>query len=467
MLLLSSRAEEGTDMKTNRWSVSFLGGLGLAVLVSAQSSWAKPEMVRPDYYSEAGREHEVRFESKIRSEWKDLSAIAELDEQDRARYAQREIVPLLKFLFGPLTRRELGAPLKINAVQVAWDRAEVVQGRVEIPYVYEGTWTIQKELAGGGLVIPVPFNTRGLTTSKWKFCTDSNPEHQTMSFYWYFWDPERPGCDHRLGREFQEVTVEVGAQTPNEKKSYPEYNRMIRDGATTWTFAFGYAKDPADPDPDHDFDVGAREYQKFARSMLKFLPAGFQSRPILQEEYPSARDPQRVIGHRFTGTVRGVEVTINVVAAAGIDQMEIFAKSFAHDHDAFFAWMGHSRVGSGFDADQFARMLKSNPGFYSIADHYQLIYWGGCNSYSYYTAPFFKFKVSSEDPNGTKGLDIISNGLPSLFALNSANSMVALRALMNWDRPTSYQSMIKQIESQAQEYGTSVLAVVVGDEDNR
>ena len=54
-----------------------------------------------------------------------------------------------------------------------------------------------------------------------------------------------------------------------------------------------------------------------------------------------------------------MDIVINVVAAAGIDQMELFARSFAHDHDGFFGWFGHSRVGSGFDAERFWQVHRS------------------------------------------------------------------------------------------------------------
>ena len=166
----------------------------------------------------------------------------------------------------------------------------------------------------------------------------------------------------------------------------------------------------------------------------------------------------------------GVRYTINIVAAAGIDQMEIFAKSFAHDHDGVFGWFGHSRVGSGFDANNFGQMVKNNPSYYSISRQYQLIYWGGCNSYSYYSLPFFKFKAQLDpqnDPNGTKKLDILGNGLPSLFAFNAFNADVTLKAVMNWENRTSYQDIVNTLENNASSYGSTVLVNILGDEDNQ
>src|SRR5690349_6278504 len=103
---------------------------------------------------------------------------------------------------------------------------------------------------------------------------------------------------------------------------------------------------------------------------------------------------------------------------------------------------------------------------------YQLVYWGGCNSYSYYTLPFFDLKTefsNGADPKGTKNLDIIANGLPSLFSLNAINAEISLRALVNYAKTgerTSYQSMIEDIEAAARQRGAVTLTSVLGDEDN-
>lgn len=149
--------------------------------------------------------------------------------------------------------------------------------------------------------------------------------------------------------------------------------------------------------------------------------------------------------------------------------MELFAQSYAHDHDGFFSWFGHSRVGSGFDAEQFDSMLKYNPEYYSLTSQYQLVYWAGCNSYSYYTQPFFKQKSKldpANDPTGSKNLDIIANGLPSLFSFNADNAIILHKALLSWENTTSYQKIVTQLEKRAARSYYSVLVNILGDEDN-
>lgn len=440
----------------------------LVLLLLAAGANADDDLLAPAFHSAEGRERAVTFEGRFRSELTQLSAVAAMDADQRQVYRRDRIDPVMKFLFGPLTHRSLASPQRGMEVKVSWEAATLEGGRVILPYTYRGLWIVDKDVPGA-FALPVPLAKEGLRSPRWKSCTDSDPEHQTDWFYWYFWDPSRPGCDHREGVQFETVTVRLGEETKNETETYPEYARLLRGGRLSLTFAFGYVTNPADPEPETDFDAGVREYRDFVASVRRLYGSAFRETKILQREYRGASRPEKVIGRRFTGVLRGVPVTLNVVAAAGVDQMELFAKSFAHDHDGFFGWFGHSRVGSGFDAEAFWRMKLDNPEYYSVTTDYQIVYWGGCNSYSYYTLPFFEFKelvANGADPRGTKGLDIIANGLPSYFHFNADNAEIALRHLLAWEQRASYQKIVGELEARAQREGVDVLVAVLGDEDN-
>jgi hypothetical protein len=426
--------------------------------------------VRENFYSPKGKEQVVSFSGVFLTEYRSLDQVSEMSLEDREQFKEYRIVPTLKYLFGPLTRREIGNPQRGIELQVDWTSATLLKGRVAVKYQYQAVWILDAGVQSG-FQIPVPYDAEDLFTSKWKLCTDSHPDHQTNYYYWYYWDPSRPGCDHTQLDLYQNVKVELGSQTENQKLSYPEYSKMLSGSQSKnlqMTFAFGYVEDPSNPNPDYDFDSGMQAYRVFLQQARAALN-GFTESPILQREYLGSSNQNLVIGHRFVGLIRGIPVKVNIVTAAGIDQMELFAKSFAHDHDDFFAWLGHSRVGSGFDADRFASMLRRNPSYYSLTNNYQLVYWGGCNSYSYYTLPFFELKARASngtDPKGTLGLDIIANGLPSYFHLNSVNAEILLRNLLSFELRPSYQKILTEIETAAGSYGIDVLVAVLGDEDN-
>ncbi len=423
----------------------------------------------PLFSSPTASENIVRFESTFVSQFKSLEQIEKLGPEERQRFVSGEVKPLMKFLFGPATRRKLGGPKGEDLITVAWERARVVRDRVELPIQYRGLWILDGAFAKReSFTLPVP-RTPDLYSQKWKACGDSDPEHATPSFFWYFWDPSRFGCDHVSGVHYDDVVFTVGTATANEPLSYPEYSRMIRmkNGVQTlsMTIAFGYATDRQDPDPATDMDVGANEYRTFLRTVRGWNKE-WKEEIITANQYPNVSSA-RVIGRKFTARLHGVETVIKVVINAGVDQMVLFAESFAHDHDAVFAWMGHSRVGEGFDAAKFRGLLHWHPNYYSISSEYQMIYWGGCNSYSYYTLPFFAFKAGRPgDPFGTRDLDIIAHGLPSYFILNAVNAESVATAVLNWPSRPSYQSILRELEESGAYVGTKLLAAVLGDEDN-
>ena len=425
-------------------------------------------------YSYNGSEYEVSFTAvaKTKSFTLDEVATETYYKDEMLRIAQMNV----KYLFGPLTNRYLGG-MKLNSViTMDWNQAVQQDDQLVVPFVYKGTWILSETSLNkkSYAQLPLPFDSQSLITPNWLECTDSDPEHQTESFFWYFWDPKRSGCDHQLNVDYQMIQINLGKQTVNQTETYPEYQNMINSNGVTnnlqATFAFGYVEDVENANPDNDSDSGMYEYRKFTKFMDKEAKAlKLTKTAILQKEYLNPASPDSLIGYRYTGSKNGVKVDIKVVASAGIDQMELFAKSYAHDHDAFFGWFGHSRVGSGFDAQNFSYIVHNNPDFYSLTTNYQLAYWAGCNSYSYYTLPFFKQKSElnkAMDPNGTKSLDLINNVLPSLFSFNANNAMIAYNALINWDKPTSYQKIVSQLEQNAQKSGTTVIVNVLGDEDN-
>lgn len=444
---------------------------------SGQSADAQsPTTEQSPFYASGGVEQHVRFKAAIRTTEFTMADMPTLSDYQKSSFEKYTIKEVVAFLFGPLTHRQLGGMRTDSKVTVDWNSARAAGDMVELDYMYDGAWIISNSALNEKTIfsLPIPYSTELLYTSGWLKCTDSDPEHQTEDFYWYFWDPTRFGCDHNLGTEYQMIKIQLGERTVNQKLTYPNYPEMLKSNGKEnnlqMTFGFGYVSDPEDANPDKDTDYGMSEYRRFIRYMdkqakkLKLTKAA-----ITQAEYLNAAFPEKVIGYRYLGLKNGVTVDVKVVTSANIDQMELFAKSYAHDHDGFFAWFGHSRVGSGFDARNFKSMVDSNSEFYSITSQYQLVYWAGCNSYSYYTLPFFdhKAKINAEDPKGTLGLDILSNGLPSLFSFNAYNAIATYNALINWESPTSYQTIVQDLEDYGRNNGVTVLVNVLGDEDNQ
>ena len=440
----------------------------LMTLLSCSILQALPQT---EFYSSAAEEHIIQFKALIKTDLKSIDQAKNLPQYKKNEIIEAVIKPTVQFIFGPLTHREWGGEQKGAQINVRWDQAELKGTVVYIPYDYQGQWLLNKKLADKKVFeLPLPYSVEGLRTPKWSACTDPNSGHNDWGFFWYYWDPTRYNCDHKEGKEFQIIKPVVLDKTIQTENTFPEYEQMSSDGVISMTFGFGYVEDPSDPKPFADSDFGMTEF----RRMIDLVKNEVNSynpteSDILQSSYLNHQNFKNVIGKKLTFQKSGITYEIKIVSSGRVDQMEIFAKSFAEEHDDFFGWFGHSRVGNGFDARQFSIIMRQNPDVFNITKNHQLIYWAGCNSYSYYTKPFFDFKVDifNQDFKGTKGLDIISNGLPSYFSLNAKNAIVLARAFINYaDKKTSYQDIVNQIETQSNLNGIDVLVNVIGDEDN-
>ncbi|MEY4616661.1 MAG: hypothetical protein RJB66_1621 [Pseudomonadota bacterium] len=445
--------------------------MALLILVFLFISTPQTQANSPFIYSPFGEEKVVQFSAIYLTQFKTLQEMASILPADRSNYISYSIIPTLKYLFGPLTHRGLGGIRKLLSLKVSWENAYQTDRGVIVPFEYQGLWLVDTHsFTQPEFILPLPFNNGSVFSNQWQSCSD--PEHSSASHYWYYWDPKRPRCDQKKEQHYQDILISFTNPSPQTQRTFPEYERMIRseNGKKKFpmTFAFGYFETPPRPNPDTDKDIGALEYQRFQKELKKLIPSSAKESLLYSNLYPGTENRKIYIGKRYQFIRAGTQFDIKIVMSAGVDQMLLFAKSFAADHDSYFGWLGHSRVGSGFDAENFSYLLRTHQQWLSITSQYQMVYWGGCNSYSYYTDPFFAMKstVSPNDPMGTKGLDIVANGLPSYFGLNAENALIHLKALLDWQKPTSYQDILQEMEKTNIYRGHHFLAVVLGDEDN-
>jgi hypothetical protein len=142
---------------------------------------------------------------------------------------------------------------------------------------------------------------------------------------------------------------------------------------------------------------------------------------------------------------------------------------YAHNSAAFHAFLkealanesvviydGHSGIGKNMDLAGIEKLrnikLTLNP-------KYQILFFGSCVPYAYYTDMYFARKKSPTDPNGTLNLDIFTYGQESVFANDQDRSLT--QALVRWAQQnyrTSYQEIIGS--------GSNYYFGINGDEDN-
>jgi hypothetical protein len=99
------------------------------------------------------------------------------------------------------------------------------------------------------------------------------------------------------------------------------------------------------------------------------------------------------------------------------------------------------------------------PAFTFKPKKYQIIYFNGCSSYPYYNGTYFAAK------GGTKYMDLITSGLPTLTNTSSPNMMSFATPFLTGSLQ-SYQRLLNQIEISNGDNGTYLVGVN-GDEDNK
>ncbi len=113
-----------------------------------------------------------------------------------------------------------------------------------------------------------------------------------------------------------------------------------------------------------------------------------------------------------------------------------------------FLYSGHSYIGYGpLDPSNFRAS--------SFPDSYQLFFFNSCVSYNYYEKDFFNLK-----PGGSKGVDIITNGIEVIINDGGIANGRFLARLMDGSMP-SYQKLLEAASM------SDALRVVDGEVDNR
>lgn len=402
------------------------------------------------YYAAKGNQVNVKLEAIYLANVK----LQDLQSQNIQARIRKNILKTLTYLYGPTTNRQIGGISKVENVDIDFNNISIANNQMMIPYRYQAVWLISdKFIKKNEFEISIPFNEEILITENWKKCTDHEPIHQTQKLLWYYWDPQRNGCDHQLNVQYQNVAVHLVHQLAQDKSGRPDYQRLIQrtDGQhLDMTFAFGYINKESEQNPDTSHDQGMYSYRELLKLLRKnkLIKKSFLETRINLNEYQGYQNKNQVIGTRFKGIKDGIPVTIKVVTASNIDQMELFAKSYLQDHDSTFAWFGHSRVGEGFAASQVLELMEKNKNTFLLSPDFQILYWGGCNGYSYFTTPFFRMKAEkfSNNDHDRSNLNIISNALPTIENLSGRNAMSFFESIFYWEKSKSYKGIIDDLE---------------------
>lgn len=404
-----------------------------------------------------------------------------LPEGENSREAAEiAIEDQIQHIFGAISIGAVRGAPKLDH-EITNVRLEENRGRVIARYAYRGTFVLEKSRART-LKLPLPIdpstiwavseaNKRGRVNP----CTD--PYYQSQADFFYFWNPEREGCEEVLkeGRDYTMVSAQI-QRIENQKRTYPEYEKLAGgDDRILVTVLMG-KDEPSRIRSPYNRKARAKDEnaQNFAALADRLERMGFRGRVWSNEEVKEiVRVPLRMypyvkeFTYRYDGE-RARELVVRLVYTN--TEMHAEATGFhyflenAMEKSAVMIYDGHSGLGANLDLDSIREAVEYKFRFNLDKRRYQIYFMNSCTSYAYFNDPFFaKKKIpGSSDRKGSKYLDILTTGLETAFEGGVEVNMSLIGAIHKWaesGKRTSYQELAAQMEADN-------LFGVNGDEDN-
>lgn len=385
--------------------------------------------------------------------------------------AKAQIDEQISHLFGPMGEADVPAvpkgDQKISAIKVVANGP----GVYSISYSYKGTVVLKKgPRTVYEILLPVNPSTiyESAMVGKHNPCTDEH--YQSEGDFWYFWNPANEGCRLEEGRDYVRIKAKIQRKA-NTTRSFPEYERLVdENGVISISILMGM-DDPENPrDPNKSNDENAKNFREIKNS---FLRDGWKSRVWNEldiREVVKSHLQKKDLSYveEFTKESERDGRKLRLVARivygpSGIDEKSGSFHWFYKDaleNSSILMYDGHSGLGGHLDLESIeeANGFRLQPN----KNRYQIYYFNSCSSYTYYNSMYFGRKVSPKDREGTKNLDILTNGLATYFSVMHDTDFALIRAVEAWasgQAPVSYQTLARQIDS-------GNLFGVNGDEDN-
>ena len=293
-------------------------------------------------------------------------------------------------------------------------------------------------------------------------CTDSH--YQSEGDFWYFWNPNQSGCKLKKGVDYTVIKANI-TRFKNTQLSYPEYQNLPdANGNINIHVLFGMDDNKTERDALISSDINAENYRAFRNYLVK---KGYTAKKWTLAEVK-----------KIVKTRNGVYPFVETIQKGKIIYRFFFGPSAINEDSLAFHWFykdaienssvmiygGHSGLGGHLDLNSIEANLGEPIKF--PKNKYQIYFFDSCTSYKYYNQSYFERKATASDPNGTKKLDIFTNGLSTYFhVMPDSNKALAeafdkaLGYAVAGNGFVSYQTLAKQIDSDN-------LFGIIGDEDN-
>lgn len=249
-----------------------------------------------------------------------------------------------------------------------------------------------------------------------KRCLDKGAHGVDSGSAWYYYRPEKEGCELKAGVQSGVVGVKaLLTKSPlNSMEKYPEYKKIWEDGRLVATLIFARN----DGNSSDNSDAGISAYRLFYQSLIKTL-----GQPVTSDLPPAMESLDASITryHMIFNTVSG-PLDLSVELIKHIDSVD---DDFVQRYNErtmisdFVSYSGHAGLGANID-----KLMKMGA---FAKGQYQIFRLNGCDSFAYQTDALANAHLSvNPEEKASKYLDLITNSQPSKFSTGSWEAMAII-----------------------------------------
>lgn len=425
-----------------QWTSADLGAYmrtAAALFISLLSTMGLAQN-HPLYYGSESSEAIIQFQHSVY-----VMGSQVLSEEGAKTAAEEQAT----YLFGAFSNHRLkGAPKNNGLIHVLGVERQGSYSKVN--YIYQGTSVLSNRI-GSTYSFYLPRNPmkayeRGLVINPggYRFfpCTDAN--HPGFEYFWYFWNPKAVGCPLVENVDYEMVTAAVERKT-NTALTFPHYEDLIHNGILRVDLLMGMDNSWESKYPFDSKDLSASIYKEIYRNLVRM---GYKSQKWsladMRKVSPSARENSFYVESLVKKTDRGmIEVRFFFGATSFHEGTHFhhFLKAALEDSSVMI-YAGHSGLGEYLDLPKIEAHQNFQVSFDPSLE--QIYFFNGCSSYPYYNSMYMDRK------GGSQHLDIMTNGLATLFSAIEPSTMAIIKALDRYmlsGQKSSYQEIVREADS--------------------
>lgn len=345
---------------------------------------------------------------------------------------------------------------RLDTVKLSDVKTSSVDGKTKISYhaILPVAWGKKDRVPTSyTLKLPIDMTSSALTKFTEKYshsCVDYGAHDVTSGSMWYYYRPNNSGCnleDADIIKSEAKVTVSNLGTTGK----YPEYHRVWEDEVLQVVAVFGKYEDGATTTAD----AGISAYNSFVSVLKKKLtPYSLVTEPADLPTTVGVEQPSITFEANLPD---GKRVMVYVML---VDNIRTTSADFNTRYETLsqradlIMYNGHAGLGAN------VRALAQKGDW--VTGQYVIAFLNGCDSYTYIDSSLADAHSAvnpTDDPDGIKYLDIVTNAMPAFFRSMDDASLALIDGLMAYENPRTYEQIFKGFDS-------SQIVIVSGEQDN-